>query len=75
MDEPKGMNTRPTDRFPLSEVPCERRTALSRLAARAYSRGLVTRDRFARHLGVTPAIQVERVLDFFSLDVPEDVDH
>jgi len=62
------------DHFPASDVPCERRTAVARLAAMAYSKDLIGRDRFARYLGVTPSVEVERVLDFFSLDLPDDSD-
>jgi len=56
--------------FPLAEVPPERRTEVARAAARLYSEGKVTRDHFAELLGVTPAADLERVLDFFVLDVP-----
>lgn len=59
------------DRFPLDEVPLERRTDVALLAAQAYSRGKVGRDRYARYLGVTPAEPVERVLDYYSLDLPD----
>ncbi len=62
------------DRFPSSDVPCERRTAVARLAAMAYSADLIGRDRFARFLGVTPGVEVERVVDFFGLDLPNDSD-
>lgn len=56
--------------FPLEEVPYERRTTIARLAAQAYSRGLVPRARFAELLGVTRVQPVERVLDLFGLDPP-----
>lgn len=59
-------------RFPLPEVPLERRTDVARLAARAYSQGKLGRDRFARYLGVTPLSPVERVLDYFGLDQAPD---
>jgi len=45
---------------------------VARLASLAYSRGRIGRDRYARLLGVTPAEELERVLDYFSLDRPED---
>ena len=56
--------------FPLKEVPYERRTTIARLAAQAYSRGLVTRARFAELLGATRFQPVERVLDLLGLDPP-----
>lgn len=56
--------------FPLAATPLERQTDVARLAASAYSKGLISRDRFARLLGTTPADEVERVLDLFSLDAP-----
>lgn len=56
--------------FPLKEAPYERRTTIARLAAQAYSRGLVTRARFAELLGVTRFQPVERVLDLLGLDPP-----
>ena len=59
------------DRFPLAETPPERRSAVARLAATAYAKELISRDRFARLLGVTPAAAVERVLDLYSLDAPQ----
>lgn len=58
------------DGFPITRVPTERRTIVARLAAQAYSEHRIRRDRFADFLGVTPAEKVERVLDFFGLDVP-----
>ena len=56
--------------FPLQEVPYERRTTIARLAAQAYSCGIVSRTRFAELLGLTRAYPVERVLDMFGLDPP-----
>ena len=58
--------------FPLQDVPPERRTEVARRAALAYSSGVISRDRCARLLGVTPADEIERLLSFFSLDVPEE---
>jgi Zn-dependent peptidase ImmA (M78 family) len=66
-EAPQGL-----DGFPLAEVPLERRTAVARLAAPAYARGLVSRARFAELLGTTRAQPVERVLDFYGLDPPAD---
>lgn len=57
--------------FPLDQTPPERRSIVAQLAAKAYSRGSISRDRFARYLGTTPAADVEMVLDFYSLDRPE----
>lgn len=61
--------------FPLEETPPERRTAVALAAARAYSTGKITRDEFAELLGVTPLHDVERVLDFFALNLPSDASH
>jgi Zn-dependent peptidase ImmA (M78 family) len=58
------------DEFPLEGVPPERRTAVAEAAARAYSQGRISRDRFADLLGTTPTADVEIVLDFFGLDAP-----
>ena len=58
------------DGFPIDVVPPERRTAVAEAAARAYSGRLISRDRFADLLGVTPAAPVEQVLDFVGLDRP-----
>ncbi|PRP90420.1 hypothetical protein ENSA5_65120 [Enhygromyxa salina] len=60
--------------FPLDKVPSERRTQVARLAALLYSEGKLPRDAFAEYLGVTPAQELERVLDFFELPWPEDVE-
>jgi Zn-dependent peptidase ImmA (M78 family) len=54
--------------FPLGAVPPERRTLVARYAARLHSEGKLSRDRLAESLGVTPAQDLERVLDFFALD-------
>ncbi|MEP7124686.1 MAG: ImmA/IrrE family metallo-endopeptidase [Byssovorax sp.] len=56
--------------FPLKEVPHERRTTIARLAAQGYSRGILTRARFAELLGVTRFHSMERVLDSLGLDPP-----
>jgi len=58
--------------FPLAEVPLERRTEVARAAARLYSEGKMKRDQFAEFLCVTPAADIEQVLDFFVLDVPSE---
>jgi Zn-dependent peptidase ImmA (M78 family) len=65
-EDPTGLSG-----FPLSEVAPERRTDVARTAARLYSEGLIGRDRFADVLGVTPAADLESVLDFFALDLPK----
>lgn len=58
--------------FPLEEVPPERRTLVARTAASLYSEAKLQRDAFAEYLGVTPAHEVERILDFFELPWPSD---
>ncbi|WP_428265766.1 ImmA/IrrE family metallo-endopeptidase [Haliangium sp.] len=58
--------------FPLEEVPTERRNSIAELAAELYSDGRIGRDEFADMMGVTPAEEVERVLDFFALDWPDE---
>lgn len=62
------------DGFPLPEAPPERRTLVARAAARAYSTGLIRRDEFAEVLGLTPAEDVEQVLDWFALPLPTEDD-
>jgi Zn-dependent peptidase ImmA (M78 family) len=62
------------DSFPLSSVPLERRTAVAEAAALAYSQGKIGRDAFAEALGVSPAEDLEVVLDFFAVDPPADVE-
>jgi len=66
-EEPAGV-----ENFPLAEVPPERRTLVARAAARLYSMGQISRDAFADALDVTAASDVDRVLDFFALDLPAD---
>gem|GEM_PF-1493746 len=56
--------------FPLVDVPSERRTDVADYAGKAYSEGRISRDAFARLLGVTPEHDLERVLDYLSLDAP-----
>lgn len=65
-EEPVGI-----DRFPLQSVPPQRRTSIAELAGRLYSRGEISRDRFAELVGVNPSEEVEVVLDFFGLDLPD----
>lgn len=57
--------------FPLRETPPERLGLLAALATLAYSNGRIPRDRFARYLGVTPAADVERVMEFYGLRLPD----
>jgi Zn-dependent peptidase ImmA (M78 family) len=57
--------------FPLPNVPNERRTLVAQLAAHAYSRGLIQRDRFAEYLGIFPTEDLETVLNFFGVDIPQ----
>lgn len=59
--------------FPLAEVPLERRTLVAETAARLYSANKIRRDEFAEFLRVTPAANLERVLDFYAFNLPEDV--
>lgn len=56
------------EHFVMPEVPHERRTDIARMAAEAFSRGLLTRSAFAAFLGVSPLLEVERVLHFYGLD-------
>jgi transcriptional regulator with XRE-family HTH domain len=73
--EPKWFEAeKPTgiDNFPIDEVHPERRTVIASTAAQLYSAGKISRARFAEFLGVTPVVDIERVLDFFALDPPEE---
>jgi len=65
-EEPIGI-----DGFPLHSVPPQRRTLVAEFAGSLYSQGQISRDRFAELLGVTPAEEVEVVLDFLGLDLPD----
>jgi Zn-dependent peptidase ImmA (M78 family)/transcriptional regulator with XRE-family HTH domain len=65
-EEPIGI-----DGFPLQSVPPQRRTLIAQLAGSLYSQGQIGRDRFAEFLGTTPAEEVEVVLDFLGLDLPD----
>jgi Zn-dependent peptidase ImmA (M78 family) len=65
-EEPRGV-----EGFPLPQVPPERRTEIARVAARLYSLGEIPRDEFAEMLQVTPAADLEQVLNFFALDPPK----
>ena len=56
-------------------MPLERRTAVAEVAAHAYSLNKITRDAFAEALGVSPIEDLERVLDFFMLDPPTEVEN
>jgi len=56
--------------FPIANLPPERVSEVARVSALAYVKGAISRDRFARALGATPESDVERVLDFYSLDAP-----
>ncbi|MGB8414682.1 MAG: XRE family transcriptional regulator [Candidatus Binatus sp.] len=58
--------------FPIPKVPTERRTRVAALAAYLYSEGRIARDKFAEMLRLTPADEVEKVLDFFDLSQPGD---
>jgi Zn-dependent peptidase ImmA (M78 family) len=62
------------DSFPLASVPIERRTAVAEAAAIAYSQGKISRDAFAEALGVSPADELEVVLDFFAIDLPAELE-
>ena len=67
-EEPFGVT-----RFPIPEVPPERRTWVAELAARLYSRGGMSRDAFASLLGLTPVHDVEKALDWFGFDPPSEM--
>ncbi len=56
--------------FPLDDVRLERRTSVALAAARCFSSGALVRDAFAEALGVTPAHDLEAVLDWFALPMP-----
>lgn len=60
--------------FPIDRVPPERRTHLAEVAAQAYSRGKISRNRFAELLRLSPIGEVEQVLDFFALAPPEEME-
>jgi Zn-dependent peptidase ImmA (M78 family) len=64
-EDPEGLA------FPLASVAAERRTLIARFAAHAYSQGLIQRDRFAEYLGVPPTEDLEIVLRFFDVDLPQ----
>ncbi len=66
----RAEETHNVENFPLQNVPIERRTSIAELAAALYSEGRISRDEFADMLGVTPAAEMERVLDLFALDWP-----
>jgi Zn-dependent peptidase ImmA (M78 family)/transcriptional regulator with XRE-family HTH domain len=66
-EEPLGLRE-----FPFAITPPERRTLVATAAAAAFAAGKLSRDAFARSLGLTPADEVERVLDFFGLATPAD---
>ncbi len=56
--------------FPFPKTAEERRTSLARLAAQAYSRELIVRDRFAELIGLSATDDIGPVLDYFALDPP-----
>lgn len=66
-ERPQGI-----DNFPLEDVPPERRTFVAQYASRLYADGLIQRDKFADFLGITPNQDIERVLDFYEIDRPND---
>ena len=68
-EAPRGLSE-----FPLERVPPERRTHVAAAAANAYSRGKISRKRFAELLRVPPTEEVEQVLDFFALPSPRELD-
>lgn len=57
--------------FPIADAPVERRGVLARSAAQAYASGVIARDAFARYLGLTPVHDLEEVLGYFDMDVPD----
>jgi len=65
-EEPEGLAG-----FPVDDVPPERKTSVAMLAARCHSSGRLARDAFAELLGVTPAHDLEAVLDWFALPLPQ----
>lgn len=62
------------DEFPLAEVAPERRTLVARYASALYSTGVIGRGELATFLKVSPLSDLEAVLDYFSMDSPEELD-
>ena len=60
-------------RFVVDAVPLERRGAFAQTVARAWSAGMLSRDAAARYLGVTPGEPLERVADYFDIDLPAEI--
>jgi Zn-dependent peptidase ImmA (M78 family) len=58
------------ENFPVDGVPAERRGVLAQTVMRAWAAGVVTRDAAARFLAVTPDTPIERVADYFAVDLP-----
>jgi Zn-dependent peptidase ImmA (M78 family)/transcriptional regulator with XRE-family HTH domain len=56
--------------FPLEGAPVVRRGPLAETVVRAWAAGLFSRDAAARYLGVTPGDAIERVADYFAVDLP-----
>lgn len=56
--------------FPLDAVPFERRGVVAEAVVRAWAAGVLSRDAVARYLAVTPGEAVERVADYFAVDLP-----
>lgn len=58
--------------FPEAAVPEERRGTVAREASLAYSKGLISRARFAGFLGVTTGHALDEVLGYFGMDAPSE---
>lgn len=59
--------------FPIRLVPPERRGTFALAVVRAWSGALLSRDAAARHLGVSPSEPIERVADYFDVDLPAEL--
>lgn len=56
--------------FPIAAVPYERRGVMAETVARAWAASALSRDAAARYLAVTPGEAIERVADYFAVDLP-----
>lgn len=59
--------------FPLERVARERRGDFAQTVMRAWRDEKISRDAAARYLGVTPTEPIERVADYFDIDLPAEL--
>lgn len=64
-EAPRGMED-----FPIRAVPSERRGTFALTVARAWATAVIPRDAAARLLSVPPTEPIERVADYFDVDLP-----